>query len=314
MNDSSNCIINLNYMPALEWHIARIPKKSGGVRILHIPGDDLKEVQRKILEYLYTYEELRPAACACGFVPGRGALSGVTQHEVQAEVVINMDIKDFFDNVQPRKALDKMLAYGVPAAILDYIQDTCTYKGTFPQGSPASPYLTNIAMQEFDCAMMGWSHTNHYMYTRYADDITISYTSQRRGDDRPYTIIRTIEGLLKKICGLRVNRAKTRVAKINGMLPREVTGVVIRNDALGFNAPRKYRDKIRAMCNNLYKECQAHPENIPNLQGQWKTLLGSVQYMDGIRVHSVSEEGSTADPRVPADQWNYLKSVFMKHA
>ena len=51
----------------------------------------------------------------------------------------------------------------------------CFLNGGLPQGTPISPMLTNLMMIPFDHAIAGQLWKDGFVYTRYADDITISH-------------------------------------------------------------------------------------------------------------------------------------------
>lgn len=323
-------------MPDLSWRIARIPKKSGGMRTLHIPNDELKRVQRQVLEYLYQFETLRPKMQCVGFVPGRDTMSGLVQHDTRAMFVICMDVKDFFDNCPKQLAEMELLSAGVPATKVDYILKVCTYEGSFAQGAPSSPYLANIAMARFDAFMRAFAHRRGLTYTRYADDITVAeniafipsdpamrvyipkyYSMQGRKIVREqgeiYLVIRGIEKLLT-VCSnkaLRINTKKTRVAwRVGGNASRRVTGVVMRNDSLGYNAPRKFRKQTRAICHNLYMLLKDNPALASDYWPTWRKLKGCVTYCDRIRLHSLTADTAAHDPFIDNDKYNYLKGLF----
>jgi RNA-directed DNA polymerase len=112
-----------------------------------------------------------------------------------------------------------------------------TTKGT-PQGSPLSPILSNIVLNEMDHEL----ERRALSYARWADDFVILVKTERSAQRVMERIIRYLEESL----GLPVNREKSRVAKM-----REVT-------FLGF---RIYRDKIRVS-----------PESLEKFKGQVREL------------------------------------------
>lgn len=328
--------LDISKMPDLSWRTARIPKKSGGMRTLHIPNDELKSAQRKVLEYLYQFDTLRPMMSVVGFVPGRDTMSGVIQHDTRAMFVICMDIKDFFDNCNVAHAAEELIKAGVPASKVDYIMEVCTYNGSFAQGAPSSPYLANIAMVRFDRFMSRFTERRGLTYTRYADDIAIAENMISKNNDsiyyypyyamigqhvrreqgRIYRVIRGVEKLLS-VCSaskLRINCKKTRVAWRNGgKASRRITGVVMRNDALGYNAPRKMRKIARAICHNLYCAIRYNNESCKDNIHEWRKLKGYVTYCDRVRHHSSCVECASDDPFVNSEKYEYLKSRFEAH-
>lgn len=175
------------------WRTAQIPKKSGGMRTLTIPNDDLKVVQSDILQYLYTLvgqRKLKVSAVAHGFVPYHDTMTAVMQHDRESEIFLCCDMEKAFDNLLPMFPLAKLLDAGVPAEYANEIIDVCTYNGSLPQGGPASPYLLNIAMYDADCMIASYAKKHGFHYTRYADDLIFSI---RGADSQALRTLREVE-------------------------------------------------------------------------------------------------------------------------
>lgn len=188
-----------------EWRQAQIPKKSGGMRTLTIPNDDLKVVQSDILQYLYALvgqRKLKVSSVAHGFVPYHDTMTAVMQHDRNSEIFLCCDMEKAFDSLLPMFPLAKLLDAGVPAEYAKEIIDVCTYNGCLPQGGPASPYLLNIAMYDADCMIASYAKKHGFHYTRYADDLVFS--------------IRTADP--KALETIRQNEAKM-LAEINKLKP-----------------------------------------------------------------------------------------------
>jgi RNA-directed DNA polymerase len=72
-----------------------------------------------------------------------------------------------------------------------------------PQGSPLSPLLSNIVLNELDKELTGRGHK----FVRYADDFSIYVRTKRSAHRVMRSITRFIEGKLK----LKINREKSAV-------------------------------------------------------------------------------------------------------
>jgi RNA-directed DNA polymerase len=82
--------------------------------------------------------------------------------------------------------------------------------GVLPQGAPTSPMLSNLAARKLDDSLNEYARENNFVYTRYADDITISASnlvSARLVGKIQRNIVRRI-----RQSGFKENIKKTRVA------------------------------------------------------------------------------------------------------
>src|SRR6185437_9584979 len=74
-----------------------------------------------------------------------------------------------------------------------------------PQGSPLSPLLSNIVLDELDRELARRGHR----FVRYADDCNVYVRSEQAGQRVMASLTRFIEGRLR----LKVNQAKSAVAR-----------------------------------------------------------------------------------------------------
>lgn len=296
------------------WRTAQIPKKSGGFRTLQIPCDQLKEAQRKILQYLYTVKPLKPSWFAHGFVPFRNTSSNAGMHFRKSEAIICMDAKDFFDNL-PKGPVEKQLFLaGLSIDEVDFIINTCTYRGHFPQGAPTSPCLTNIGMKECDLMLSAFAERHGFTYSRYADDLTFALKDPEESllavKHKSYR--RFIEGvriIMRKSVGLEIKDQKTHVIHLNGSEARRVTGVVIRKDGKGYNAPYRMRRTARAMLHNLYCEVVFNHKPAQEYIATWRKLKGYVTYSNTLRRYSNGEVAGP-DPYINQEKYKTLEGRF----
>lgn len=64
--------------------------------------------------------------------------------------------------------------YSIGEEAATTIAQIACVNGVLPQGSPCSPILTNMVCAPLDNNMMRLAKANGFVYTRYADDITLS--------------------------------------------------------------------------------------------------------------------------------------------
>jgi RNA-directed DNA polymerase len=196
-----------------------IPKPSGGERHLGIPNVRDRIVQQSILMALEPFFEPQFSASSYGFREGRsqkGAIEAARRHVANGkEWVVDLDLEKFFDTVNwdrvihlirqrvsdPRllKVIALTLRSGV--AIDGNVEQT---KVGLPQGSPLSPLMSNIVLDQLDKEL----ERRGLDFVRYADDANIFVGSQKAAERVMASVTRFIESKLK----LRVNRDKSRTA------------------------------------------------------------------------------------------------------
>lgn len=222
-----------------EYKRYEIPKKSGGKRIIHAPSKPLKNIQKVIALVMQRIYE--PSPVAYGFIKGRSILSNAEVH-VGKKFILNIDLKDFFPSVSEILLIKTLTHhYGFSGESAKLITRLCVRFGKLPQGSPASPVLTNMITLKLDQRLERFAHVRGLRYTRYVDDITFS------GDS--YMFTSKFEAKLSNIIrdeGFRMNLKKTRILGTSDR--QEVTGIVI-NEKINVN--RKFVRKVRAMIHNL---------------------------------------------------------------
>ena len=310
-------MIDISKTPPLDWRACAIPKKSGGVRYLLIPNDELKAVQKHILAELYEHPELCPGKHAHGFVPYRNIMTGAQMHKLDSPVIINIDIKNFFPSF-PVKAIQEqlMLSNLLPSEIA-YIMKHCVHtnkedKKQCPQGAPTSPMLTNIGMRPLDAALTTLADKYGYTYSRYADDITLAANPEdpsfNDNGGKKNHIIRAVEHILDSY-GLKINWKKVSVAYRNSpRVARRVTGVGLRGDGHGYNARPQLRHKARCLTHILWKRIQ---EGVPReeLESLYWQVMGIIKFCDYVR--SFSEEGyNDADPKIDPVKFKAIQEFF----
>jgi retron-type reverse transcriptase len=239
----------------------KIPKRCGGERTISAPRKRLKAAQRWILESLL--EKLPVSEHAHGFRKARSIVSNACPH-VGADVVVNVDLRDFFPTISYRrvKGLFRKFGYSEELATLfallctepDTVEtelDGITYyvaQGTrhLPQGAPTSPAITNLMCRRLDRRLAAFAQKHGLVYTRYADDLTIS---SPRGTPAP---VGAILAVLEKVAteeGFKLHPDKISV-KHRGRR-QEVTGLVV-NDQLGVD--RRTLKRFRAFLFQLEKD------------------------------------------------------------
>ena len=195
-----------------------IPKKSGGVRQIEAPCKRLKEIQRWIKDEIV--DKFVVSEYATGFRKNMSIVDNARKH-VGKELVINMDIKDFFPSVTYADILLMFMYIGYRKDVAHLLTKLCTNaENVLPQGSPASPSISNHILLKLDKRLGRLAESVGADYSRYADDITFS---GKRGIS---TIIPLVEQIIEEE-GFLVNENKTRLQYNNQR--QEVTGLIVNN-------------------------------------------------------------------------------------
>lgn len=249
------------------YHRFSVPKRKGGLRNIAAPKSLLKMAQRKILEQIL--DKLDVSENAHGFIKGKSVVSSAQEHVGQPDLVINMDLEDFFPTLTFERVRGMFKAFGYSGYIASLLSMLCTYcermpievRGEvkyvktspriLPQGSPASPMITNILCGRLDKRLKGLADSFGFVYTRYADDMSFSL---RRKDSEGTNSAEEGRfcGLVTKIVseeGFKINKEKTRFLRQNNR--QCITGVVVNNKELG--VPKKWVKKLRAAIYNASK-------------------------------------------------------------
>jgi retron-type reverse transcriptase len=219
-----------------------IPKRNGSQRILHAANPAIKQLQQ--LTYEKLSENFSPTDFAKGFVPGESIITNAYPHR-RRSLILKFDIKDFFPSITYPRVRGMYMSYPFNfsedfATILAQIS-CLDNNGGLPQGGVTSPYISNMLCRRLDKNLAKYARRNRFIYTRYADDITLSTNKKNTPIDKVKEEISKIIEAEK----FTVNRDKTRV-----LFPSNrqiITGIVV-ND--GVNVPRKYIRNIRAILHN----------------------------------------------------------------
>lgn len=148
-----------------------VAKKSGKPRLINAPDRRLKYLQREIAELLDKMYPVRKPVH--GYVLGKSVKSNATSH-LKQRFIVNLDIKDFFGSITERRVSGILNAIGVPSDAAETVARICCYGGHLPQGGPASPVLSNMVCFRLDRALLKLAKDAKCIYTRYADDISLS--------------------------------------------------------------------------------------------------------------------------------------------
>ena len=235
----------------------KIPKKTGGERIISAPMPRLKQAQYWILDNILNKIPVHDAVH--GFRCDRSILTNAQPH-VGADIVINFDLEDFFPSVSYKRVKGLFRSFGYSEAAATILGLVCTEaeleeveldgktyyvalgNRSLPQGSPASPAITNIMCRRLDKRLTQMGQQWDFVYTRYADDLTFSTSAK---NPRICNLLKNTDSIVQHE-GFKINQKKTRVLRKSRQ--QEVTGIVV-NEKL--NVDRKTLKRFRATLHRI---------------------------------------------------------------
>lgn len=240
-----------------------IPKKSGGMRHIAAPKTQLKAAQKQILEQIL--QKVEVSDLSHGFIKSRSVLTGAKAHNTAPDLLINIDLENFFPTITFERVRGLYQSFGYSGYIASLLAMICTYcermpleiKGelkyiktsdrVLPQGSPASPMITNIICRNMDKRINGLCKKLGITYTRYADDMSFSYI----GDTDNLAIGNFLSSVNKIIEaeGFHMKKEKTHILRKHNR--QYITGIVINNEEIG--VPKKWVKILKASIYNAQK-------------------------------------------------------------
>lgn len=221
--DKYNVLVGLlTDMPEdMSYTSFRIPKASGGTRQIDAPNDALKSLQQDVLRTLQQDMHILTHDCAYAYCEGRSHYDALVTHQhANARWFLKLDIENFFPSTTKDVLLEQLANIWpfADTAIFDEeltkkIVDISLLNGVLPQGSPLSPFLSNLVMLAFDKRLSHLLAEKQLCYTRYADDILISSPYDFRFD----AIVSMVEQCFMD-CNLpyAIKRSKTRYGSCSG--------------------------------------------------------------------------------------------------
>lgn len=197
-----------------------IPKSNGKTRLLGIPTAIDRVFQQALHQVLQPIFEPEFQKHSYGFRPNRNAHQAVEQSLSNInsgyQYIVDIDLKSFFDEVEHYVLLEliykKVQCEKVMKLLRSFLRAPIQIKGKLhkrrkgvPQGSPLSPLLSNILLNELDKELEKRGHR----YVRYADDFSIYVKSEVSAK----RVGNSIYKFLRDKLHLRINREKSGIRK-----------------------------------------------------------------------------------------------------
>ena len=255
-----------------------IPKEPGQFRPLGIPAvrdrvaqEALRQLLNPIFERLFHYASF-------GFRQKRNchlALELILKlHQEGYRVVLDADIKGFFDNLLHRIIMEAVAAQVADGNILNLIQkflrsgvmEEGVFKPTTvgtPQGGVISPLLANIVLNHLDWQL----DQRGFRFVRYADDFVVLCRTHSEAEEALALVTQTLTDL-----GLSLSAEKTRITTYEKGY--SFLGFVLSSGSrrMRDKSKRKFQEKVREL---TARSCNLDCEVIKKLN---RVIQGTAQY------------------------------------
>lgn len=274
------------------YYTFHIPKKSGGLRRIDAPEPELMDALRRLKTI---FEEDMGAlyhTSAFAYVKGRCAVDAVKRHQAnESKWFAKLDLHNFFGSTTldfVMRQFSLVFPFCVIAqsergrAELEKALELAFLDGVLPQGTPISPLITNIMMIPVDYMLSNKFrdyNKQSFVYTRYADDFTIS--------SRYHFSVREVEQLVNQTlrdfgAPFSLNREKTRYGSSSGQ--NWNLGVMLNKDnqiTVGYKKKRQFQAMLSAY--------------VLDKKNGVSWSMSDIQTMEGLRNYYRMVEGDTID-------------------
>jgi len=318
--------------PGLKYFPFQIPKRSGGMRTIQAPSEDLKRLQTRLADLLQDcisdINEGRKisGAISHGFRRKRSIITNARCHRGK-KFVFNIDIKEFFDSInfgRVRGFFIKNKNFDLNPDVATVIAQIACHDNALPQGSPCSPVVSNLVAHILDIRLAKLAQKYGCDYSRYADDLTFSTNKSKfprgiacTGDAPPHEWEPGSElAKIIKNSGFAINPSKTRMQYHQSR--QDVTGLVVNSKV---NVKTEYEKVARAMAHTVFKTGSFYAvkhkldasgnlieEQVP---GTLQQLQGIMSFIDNVKRSNWSESNPRPKERVGYERL-YRDILFYK--
>ncbi|EGT4598818.1 reverse transcriptase domain-containing protein [Clostridioides difficile] len=219
------------------FKIMYIPKSKGYRKIITYKDNDV-EIRRYHIDISkFIYNNTLPSKFSKAYIKKRSIITNAKAH-MYNDVFLYFDIKDFFQNINHNKLIDLLYheinkGSKIKTSKIDCnnIVKSCAVSGKgLGVGLIPSPLLSNMYLKEFDNILYGKlkkMDLPNVIYTRYADDMVISFKYIESYD---MSEVKNLIGILLRRYGLKLNDKKVKIINLNKSNHVRITGINLCKD------------------------------------------------------------------------------------
>lgn len=300
-----------------------ISKKNGGTRKISAPSDRLKVIQKKLSNFLQDcIEEINSgkaqgeryvSTLSHGFVREKTIITNAMMH-LHRKNVLNVDLKDFFESFnfgRVRGFFIKNRNFKLDPHIATVIAQIACYENKLPQGSPCSPVITNLICHALDIRLAKLACKYSCVYSRYADDITISTrkdqfpTEIMVEDNGVYIPSKKFQGEIER-AGFLINPDKTRIQYKDSR--QDVTGLIVNEKP---NTKKEYWRAVKAQCYALFKTGSFQVPTSSGFElGNIFSLEGKLNFIDQIDRFNRTRDKPPLEPKFQLRNYGHETTIL----
>jgi hypothetical protein len=243
------------------YHTFHIPKSSGGLRRIDAPLPELMNALRELKTLFETHMFALYHTTAFAYVRGRSTIDALKRHQRnESKWFLKLDFADFFGSTTPAFVLDMLSQLFPFSEIVKYppgrdeiekALSLCFLNGGLPQGTPISPFITNVMMIAIDHKISNGLRNfdnRRFVYTRYADDLLISCKIDFNKDSVQQFVI---DALAEFQAPFTIKREKTRYGSAAG---RNWNLGLMLNNENQITIGHKKKKHFKAMLDNYMRD------------------------------------------------------------
>lgn len=229
-------------------------RNSHGMRIIAQPAREVKPLQYWVMENLI--QDFPIHDCAKAYRKSTSILDNALPHRNNSHI-LKMDFENFFISISEedfRQFHREYLQASISDVDLEYIirilfwRPRGSTRKVLSVGAPSSPGVSNSMVYNLDCSISKICAEGGAVYTRYADDITLSANSPNILAD----MARELALLLPSITYPRLRFNKKKTTLVSKRFQRRITGLIITNDGT-ISVGRDKKRTVRAMVHNFVR-------------------------------------------------------------